>query len=109
MKRIRILLVTTVVFSFIIACGKKAPDPLYQPDSKEYTFFKTLAAKSEILNPDQVNELIKTSSFNIYTNDVMPIMYRQWQRYSANLNQIPNDQVSGFIYHIATREAEKRL
>ena len=103
------LIIAVGIALVVFACGKKGPDPRYAPDTKEYQFFKTLAEKAPILNPDEANELIRTSAFSIYTNDVMPLIYRQWSRYASMLDKIPPDQVTNFVYYAAKQEAERRL
>ena len=108
MKKSALLFIGLVVLVF--ACSKqKTPGPLYSADSTEYSFFQKLAVKAPILNPDVVNELITSKEFTVYTNDVMPIVYRQWFRFASNLDQIPPDQISGFLAYAANQEGERRL
>lgn len=107
MKKYVLMLVGLVVL--ISACSKNAPDPRYAADSKEYTFFKQLAEKEALLDPDVANELIKTSKFSVYTNDIMPIMYRQWSRFASNMAQIPPDQITQFLQYSAKQDAERRM
>ncbi len=106
MKKYVLMLVGLVVL--ITACSK-GPEPIYTADSKEYTFFQKLAEKDALLDPSAVTELIKTNKFSVYTNDIMPVMYRQWSRFADNMDQIPAEQVSGFLKHTAIQDAERKM
>ncbi|MBD3375962.1 hypothetical protein GF406_13080 [candidate division KSB1 bacterium] len=103
------LLSLGVLILWVAGCGDKAPAPLYQPDSKEYEFFQKLSEKAPILNPDESNKLVEAKSFSVYTNDIMPIIYRQWSRHANNMAQIPDQQISQFVYYAAAQQAERKL
>ena len=105
MKKVLALLVVTLVF----ACGSKAPEPKYTPDSQEYSFFQKLAEKAPILNPDQSNLLVKTKKFSVYTSDIMPMIHRQLGRYGDNLANIPEQYVKNLVVQMSTQDAERKL
>ena len=107
MKKASIVLLGVFVLS--LACGQKAPEPRYAPDSKEYEFFQKLTEKVPILNPDESNELVSTKKFSVYTSDIMPDIFQMWSRYAQNLDKIPAGQLESFIQQAASQEAEKRL
>lgn len=108
MKNVSLLLLGLLVL--VMACGKQsAPEPKYAPDSKEYSFFQKIAAKAPVLNPDEANVLVTSKEFTVYTNDVMPIIYRQWARFEAQIDQIPPEQISSFVSYAASQEGERQL
>ncbi len=110
MKRVYFL--TMLAFLLIVAaCGKKGPEPRYSSDAKEYQFFKAVSDTFQIpvLNPNESSELVRTKSFSVYNNDVMPGLYRALNRYSNNLKAIPRQDLINLVKQAAQQEAERKL
>lgn len=102
----RFILFSMAILISILACSKS---PKYGKNSKEYVFFSRLAEITPLMNPEKSQELIQTNKFKISTRDIMPIVYRVMNRYSAELSRIPKADIEQFIFQIATQEAEKRM
>ncbi len=103
-----------IMLSFIIlisSCGNKVPSPRYAPESKEYTFFKTLADTMDmpILNPAESNELVRTKKFSVWTSDIMPALYLALSQQTHNLYNQERSQFLAFIHQAIKQEGEKRL
>ncbi len=107
MRRMGVLLLSVLVL--FSACGKKSSAPRYAKDSKEYKFFQALAEKAAILNPDQSNELIKTSKFSVRTADIMPGLYQTLSGHNDRVKNMTSTQLIGFVKQIATQEGDKQL
>lgn len=110
MKRVYFLSMLALLL-IVAACGKKGPEPRYTADAKEYQFFKAVSDTFQIpvLNPNESAELVKTKSFSVYNNDVMPGLYRALNRYSNNLKVIPRPELIKLVKQAAQQEAERKL
>lgn len=108
MKNLFLLLLAALVL--VVACGKNnAPAPMYAPESNEYKFFQKLAEKEPLLNPDEANELVTCSKFSVYTNDIMPMLMRQWGRSMGNPESIPVEQIKQVLFFASAQEGERKL
>ena len=104
----RIVLAVLAVALLAGACSKKQ-EAVFEKGSKEYEFFKNLAAKQPLLDPDQSQPLIKTTAFTVTTKDVLPNLYRLLSGHAAQMQNMNKEQLLEFLRQSARREAEKRL
>jgi foldase protein PrsA len=108
MKNLSLLLLAALIL--VVACGKNnAPEPIYAPDSNEYNFFQKLAEKEPLVNPDEANELVTSNKFTIYTNDVMPMLMRQFGRSIDNPETITAEQIKQVLFFASSQEGERRM
>jgi len=104
----RILLTVLAVALIAGGCSKKQ-EAVYQKGTKEYEFFKKLAATQPLLDPDHSQALIQTSTFTVTTKDVLPNLYRLLSGHAAQMQTMNKEQLLEFLRQSARREAEKRL
>lgn len=102
----RFVLLSMAILISVLACSKS---PKFGKNTKEYVFFTRLAEITPLMDPEKSQALIQTNKFKISTRDIMPIVYRVMNRYSAELSRIPKADIEQFIFQIATQEAEKRM
>ena len=107
MKKIAPVIILAVIF--IMACSEKSEAPRYAKDTPEYSFFKTLAEKDSLLNPDQSNILVRTTKYTITTNDIMPDIYSQLSPYASNLANFSKEMVQNSVKQMADAKAIREL
>lgn len=104
----RIVLAVVAVALIAGGCSKKK-EAVYEKGTKEYEFFKKLAEKQPLLDPDKSQPLIKTTKFTVTTKDVLPSLYRLLSGHAAQMQNMNKEQLLEFLRQTARREAEKRL
>ena len=109
MKALLRLVVVSILL--VVACGDQGPKQPYAEGTPEYEFFQKLSDSLDVpvLNPEKAKALITSSEFTVWSFDIMPNLYRMFNRFSDDLDRIPKAQLETQIIQGAQREAERKL
>lgn len=105
---LRLFVVLTLL---IVACGNQGPEQPYAEGTPQFEFFQKLSDSLDVqaVNPTDAKALITTSEFTVWSYDIMPNIYRMFNRFENSLQQLPKSQLENQIIQGAQREAEKEL
>jgi parvulin-like peptidyl-prolyl isomerase len=105
-----------ILFSliFFVACGKQGDlFPRLEKDSPVYQFYKDLAARQPLTDPDKDVALLETSEFKLSTGMILKPLYQDIFNYTMGdvekFKTEPPAKIRDFITRGAERLAENKL
>lgn len=95
------------ILMIVMACSQKPSS--YPGGQAEYQFFKTLAQKVPILNPDKDAVLVKSTAFQLKVSDIRPDVYQKFGIFNDSPGKISKKELVSYLRNLISQKMDKQL
>ncbi len=98
-----------LLLALVLACSSQNQKSNLPGGKPEYHFFKTLAKRIPILDPDKQTVLVRSSKFVLTARDIYPDIYQEYGFFGPPPEKLDKKELIGFIKNQISRQSNRLL